>query len=272
MGIFRSENPYGLKFGSYEGEATRMLIIINIMLFVLIYLFPGFPWLSLFGFQGSVAFFGFRIWQFFTYMFLHLGLWHLVLNMLMLLFFGLPLEEAWGRNKFISYYFFSGLGAAFFSLIFSFKSLMVGASGAIFGVLLAYALMFPESVIVLFFIFPLKTKPAVLILATINFLGAISSGGNGVTYLASLGGALFGYLYLKSEWLKSHIFHFSLANFILNKDKSNISFHNPARKSSDSNVDAILDKISKYGMQSLTKREQAALDKASRKNNHNISR
>jgi len=191
-------------------------------------------------------------------MFLHAGLWHLVVNMLMLWFFAPALENAWGRNRFLSYYFFTGIGAGLCSFVMAFRSTIpvIGASGAIFGLLVAYMIMFPETVILLFFIFPMKIRQAVLLLAGINLLGALSSPNAGIAYFAHLGGGLFGYLYLKSEWLRRQFSH-GLGKY---KRKEVVGGQQLKDAELDRKVDVILDKVSKYGMNSLSKKEREILE------------
>lgn len=239
-------------------RTVKILIIVNVALFVLMHLLPQAPWLALFALIPSYVFARFRLWQLATYMFLHLGLWHLVLNMLMLWFFAPAIERSWGRREFLFYYFFTGIGAGLCSWITAFHSFIpvIGASGAIFGILVAYALMFPETVILFFFIFPMKIKHAVLVLAGINLLGALFSPGAGIAYFAHLGGGLFGYLYLKSEWIKRQITYRS----------KRVSRQEIAQKDLNRGVDAILDKVSKHGIDSLSRKERRILELKSRKN------
>ncbi|MCQ9204842.1 MAG: rhomboid family intramembrane serine protease [Omnitrophica bacterium] len=255
-----------LNFGSSMSSTVKVLIIINVVVFIIINLSRTFPWADIFGMVPVFIVKKFWLWQFFTYMFLHYGLWHLVLNMLMLYFFGPAIEQAWGRKEFLTYYFFTGIGASLCSFLISPGSLTptIGASGAIFGILVAYAAMFPDSVILLFLIFPMKMKYAIFVLAGINLLGAISNPGSGIAYFAHLGGGLFGYLYLKNEWLKFKLLNFSLANF---KQKSKIrpsQRKKPQDKSLDKKVDAILDKISRQGVGSLTSQERKILEQKGR--------
>lgn len=247
-------------------RTVKLLIIIDIVLFILINLTP-IPWAPLFGLVPRYVFAKFMIWQLATYMFLHLGLMHLVINMLMLWFFGPAIESAWGRKQFLFYYFFTGIGAALLSYITSPNSSIpiVGASGAIFGILVAYAMMFPNTVILLFFFFPMRIRHAVLVLAGINLLGALSSPQGGIAYFAHLGGALFGYIYLKSEWIRIHISYLSLSNLKLwwlkKRDEKKKAF----LQDLDREVDIILDKISKYGIKSLSRKERKILERKSEK-------
>lgn len=246
--------------------AIKNLIAINILVFILINIFRNFPWLSVFGLVPRYVFSRFMVWQLFTYLFVHVSLWHLVVNMLMLWFFGTALENTWGRKDFFFYYFFSGMGAGLCSFIFNFNSFSpaLGASGAIFGILVAYAMLFPENIILLFLLFPMKVKYAVMVLAGINLLGALANPGSGVIYLAQLGGGLFGYLYLKNEWIKRQVFYFGFANWKSMWKKKKAAQREIDKIELDQKVDLVLDKIAKEGIKSLTKAERKILIKKSK--------
>ena len=250
---------------SFKG-AVKTLIIINLILFIFPLIAPGFNWVLLFGLIPGFVFKRFMFWQLFTYMFLHAGIIHLLFNMLMLWMFGQALEAAWGRKGFLYYYFFTGIGAALCSFITSPNSLVpvVGASGAIYGILLAYAMMYPDTIILLFFIFPMKIKYAIFIFAGLNLYGAFSSGASGIAYFAHLGGGLFGYLYLRSEWIKRKLVNFNTAGLNSFFKKTRTGKQRKAKKDLDSEVDRILDKISKSGLESLTKKERETLEHRSK--------
>jgi membrane associated rhomboid family serine protease len=146
------------------------------------------------------------IWQLVSYMFLHGDVMHLVFNMLSLWMFGTDLERQWGTRFFTKYYFVTGIGAAMLTLAWSisplpfaesvYYSVMIGASGAIYGVLLAYGLYFPHRTIFLL-IFPVQARYFVLIAGALTFLYTMGAGGSGVAHTAHLGGLLVGYIYLK---------------------------------------------------------------------------
>ena len=254
-------------FGSAVPKTVKTLIIANVALFILVHLRPNFAWFTLFGLVPGYVLGRFRIWQLATYMFLHAGLWHLVLNMLMLWFFAPAIERSWGQRQFLVYYFFTGIGAGLCSWIVSFRSFIpvIGASGAIFGILVAYAMMFPETIILLFFIFPMKIKHAVLVLAGINLLGALSSPHAGIAYFAHLGGGLFGYLYLRSEWLRRQILYWSPVNLGLRRKRRKFTGKQTARPDLNQQVDRVLDKISRSGIKSLNKKEREILEAQSKK-------
>lgn len=155
------------------------------------------------------------IWQLFTYMFLHTSqVTHILFNMLMLWFFGSELEMKWGRRFFITYYLVAGVGAAVIYVIgnalaaaylgASITGMMIpvlGASGAIFGLLLAYGMIFGERVIYFMMMFPMKAKYFVMIMGFVEFASLIQTREKGaeVAYLAHLGGLVAGYLFLKGR-------------------------------------------------------------------------
>ncbi len=150
---------------------------------------------------------GLRIWQPFTYIFLHGGLWHLLINMLMLWMFGRELELVWGKKRFLNYFFVCGVGAGLITILVKFGQYWghtppeiptIGASGAIFGILIANAILFPERQI---WLFPLPInipmRPFVAVMAAIEFFGTIDPRGDGVSHFCHLGGMLVGWIYLR---------------------------------------------------------------------------
>ena len=147
-----------------------------------------------------------RIWQLFTYSFLHAEPMHLILNCLVLAFVGSDLEAIWGRKKFLTFYFYCTTMAGLFYLLVQvlmqnpmYLSLpMVGASGGIYGLLLAYGLLFPDREMLFMMLFPLKAKQFVWVLAGIEFLSAFFSDrpGSGLGAIAHLSGMGAGFLYL----------------------------------------------------------------------------
>ncbi len=139
------------------------------------------------------------IWQLATYMFLHGGFFHILLNMLALWMFGSELEYLWGSKRFLQYYFITGIGAAITNTLVQPHSMIpiIGASGAIYGLLLAYGMYFPERRIYLYFLFPIPAKYFVIIFGGLEFLEAFSRSHDGVAHIAHLGGILFGFLYLR---------------------------------------------------------------------------
>ena len=152
------------------------------------------------------------VYQLVTYMFLHGGFGHLLVNMLGLWMFGTELERTWGTRFFTKYYFVTGIGAGILTILWSlsplpyaqniYYSAVIGASGAVYGVLLAYGMYFPNRSIYMYFVFPVQARYFVMIIGAITFLSSMGAGGSGVAHTAHLGGLLVGYLYLKS--LRKH--------------------------------------------------------------------
>jgi membrane associated rhomboid family serine protease len=139
-------------------------------------------------------------------MFLHdpTGFGHILFNMLTLWMFGADLERTWGTRRFLQYYFLCGAGAGISVVIANIlfgnmASRTIGASGAIYGLLLAFGLLYPDREVLFSFLFPIKAKYFVMILGAIAFLSSISASDNGVSHVAHLGGMVFGYLFLKSK-------------------------------------------------------------------------
>jgi len=146
----------------------------------------------------------FFIWQPVTYMFLHGGFGHIIWNMLALWMFGADLEGAWGTRRFLKFYFFCGIGAGLCVIVLNYvlpwgnpTSVTLGASGAIFGILIAYAMLYPDRTILFAFLIPMQVKWFVLIIGTVTFMMSFQAN-SGVSSFAHLGGLLFGFLYVRS--------------------------------------------------------------------------
>ena len=139
------------------------------------------------------------LWQLVTYMFLHGGFFHILFNMFGLYMFGSELEATWGTRQFTKFFFLCGIGGALASVLVSPHSyvLIIGASGAIFGLLVAYGVLFPNRLIYLYMIIPIQAKWFVIIYGAINFLSALSVTNSGVAYVTHVGGMVVGFVYLK---------------------------------------------------------------------------
>lgn len=294
---------------------VKHLLIINILMFVAAFTFERFhiDLTDLFGLHFFKAS-DFRVYQFFTYMFMHANFGHLFFNMFALWMFGNTLENIWGSQRFLLFYMVCGIGAglcqelvqyiqyansmANYSTVdiggqvipmASYLNMMntVGASGAIYGLLLAFGMMFPDSRIYLYFLFPIKAKWFVIGYAVIELFSGLSGGGN-VAHFAHLGGMLFG-LILILYWRKNGLSgpNFDLSRWkgwfwrmkekkrdrrmkytryeeVYDKVPRNDGDYNRQRAEKEKNVDDILDKISKSGYSSLTDEEKEFLFKNSR--------
>jgi membrane associated rhomboid family serine protease len=154
-----------------------------------------------------------ELWQLATYMFLHAGLFHLLFHMLALWMFGVELEQLWGTRFFTRYYFVTGVGAGVLMLVLSFvphfgdrlyEARTVGASGALFGLMLAYGLLFPHRRVYMYFLFAVPARYFVMIAGAISLYATVVDQGGGVAHTAHLGGLVVGYAYLRMERTQFH--------------------------------------------------------------------
>jgi membrane associated rhomboid family serine protease len=190
-------------------ETVKRLLIVYGVVFVLQHSIDRFfgghlgSWFALI--PNSV--FSGAIWQLFTYGFLHAGVMHLVLNLLILAFIASDIESVWGRKKLLVYYFFCVTLAGVFYLFTQalldnphyLSRPMVGASGGIYGLLLAYGVLFPNNQMLMMMVFPMRARQFVWVLAAIEFLQAAFSGQGGLSAIAHLSGMGAGYLFLRLE-------------------------------------------------------------------------
>ena len=240
-------------------------------------------------------------WKIFTYMFVHAGLLHLGLNMYTLWLFGRRVEQVWTPGGFTRYYIWCGLGGWLFHLLVSRDGQLVGASAAVFGVMLAYAMRWPDDEVLLFGVVPMKVKWMVAMLVVLNLVSGIASmgAGSGVAYFAHLGGLAFGWLYLRTpsaqsiDRLRQRVSQLpdvpdetpraiprslprtrergNEIDEIVAKSKAVVTKRQPTLpapvKTRGKRVDAlnlVLDKISEQGLDSLTSDERRLLEEMSR--------
>jgi len=147
------------------------------------------------------------LWQLFTYIFLHGGLSHILFNLLALWMFGGELENYWGSKKFLRYFLYCGIGAGVCTVIFSPYQFVpvIGASGAIYGILLAFGWLFPNRPILLYFLLPIPAKYFVIIFGLIELFSSMQGTGGGVAHLTHLGGLVFGLLYMAYPTIRQKI-------------------------------------------------------------------
>jgi membrane associated rhomboid family serine protease len=190
----------------YFPPGLKWLLISNTAVFLIYYLGRGAissMMTTLLALYAAGVVRGLYVWQLFTYMFMHGGITHLLFNMLTLWFFGTQLERDWGTRRFLKYYFLCGIAAGVCVVIVNmaigdWATPTIGASGAIFGVLVAFGVLHPNQTVLMNFLFPIKAKYMVMIYAVIELL--LTFGPNtGVSTIAHLGGMAFGYVYLKGR-------------------------------------------------------------------------
>jgi len=223
------------------------------------------------GLVPTAVFQHYWLWQPVTYLFLHGSLFHWLFNMFILWMFGRELETRWGTADFLKYFFVTGLGAALCVLLISPHSTIptIGSSGSVFGMLVAFAMVFPEAILYLYFVIPVKAWQAAALFAFIEFFAALPGGGAGIARFAHLGGMLTGYLYLRFGGLLSVPWNpFTDLRVWLNKitrpkPKPPVELHELTDELA-MKVDQILDKILKKGVDSLTSDEKRLMDRYSR--------
>ena len=254
--------------------AIRNIIIINVAVFIVMYLLPVEKFFIItFGLVPKVVWSKGFIWQPLSYLFVHSGFWHIFWNMFVLWMFGMELENYWGKKEFYKYYFITGIGSGLITLLFSLNSTIpvVGASGAIYGILVAFALMFPNRYLYLYFLIPIKAKYFVIFIAVVTFFSTFAPGTSNISHLTHLGGFLIGFIYLK-RW--------KISSFVRSKFP-NIRIKIPIRRVRKTSIDKevikkydtdetfkeelnlILDKINRDGYDTLNEEEKRTLYLAS---------
>lgn len=291
----------------------KLLLLSNIAIFIIFNLL-----LAGFSFDGTpfetiiIKYFAlnplelsFYPWQLFTYMFLHGGFFHLLLNMFALWMFGVELENVWGQKRFLTYYLICGVGAGLCNLLIAplFTSVgpTVGASGAIYGILVAFGYLFPNRSIYIYGLIPVKAKYLVLFYMLIEFFSVAGGSDSGIAHAAHLGGGLIGLIYMLIHYrgssanffgnmgLKNKFTSYTSSNkrtpsSPVYSNGSNSAKENVAdakyqdlqvtdykkemetqEKLAQEKIDAILDKLNEGGYQSLTEDEKRILSHESKK-------
>lgn len=190
--------------GGWFPPGVKWLLIANIGIFVLTFfagLSGNFPIVQWFGLRPRDVVPGLQVWRLVTYLFLHGGITHILFNMLALWMFGKDIENSWGTRRFLKFYFSCGIVAGLCAIVLNYLfgnpyTYTIGASGAIYGVLVAFGMMYPTATVLLI-IFPIQARYFVMIVAAITFLGSFEAN-SGVSNFAHLGGLAFGFLYMKS--------------------------------------------------------------------------
>lgn len=261
-----SWNPLQPEFYS---SGMRVIIALNVAIYVLMALFANaslrYQIFQLFGLVPERIWSQGMIWQPVTYMFLHGGFWHVAINMFVLWMFGTEIEYRWGRNEFLKYYMITGVGSGLVTMLFSLHSQIpvVGASGAIYGILLAYGLMFPERYVYIYFLIPIKVKYFVAIIGAIAFLSSLNAAGSTISHMTHLSGMLIGWLYMKQDWHLNSL----KEKFQKNKRHQTLKkIEQVEREIRDfrEEIDRILDKINQVGYDNLTEEEKEMLFQASK--------
>ncbi len=275
-----SERQY---IDSYSGGGFRdaksciiILIGVNVAAFVLFSLAGRLALEFALSAEGVTQF---KLWQFVSYMFIHANVWHILFNMWGLYLFGTVVLSLLGTARFLTLYFLSGVsGAGLWLLVnWNMRSYLVGASAGVFGVMMAAAMLYPNMKIQLLFPpIPMTMKVFVLIFAGIEVLNELSNTQGGVAHLAHLGGFLCAYVYITYLYGDQVWDMFGFLKVARKKSPAKIKvpkgwkvYSNPSpprepQPVSKEEVNRILDKISAYGMDSLSEKEFATLQRASK--------
>ena len=203
----------------------------------------------------------FQIWQCLTYLFLHGGIIHLFFNMLGLWFLGRDLEHTWGKENFIKYYLAVGIGSGLLTVIYNLQFInandirpIVGASGAIYGLLLAYGVLFPNRILYIYGIFPVKVKNVVIVSGSIAFFYSITLSNSGISHITHLAGIIVGIVYLQ-YWT-----HQKQSEKILKLHDNDIFTE---RMNRQKKMDQILDKVIDVGWDGLSREDKDFLKEQS---------
>lgn len=206
-----------------------------------------------------------RFWQPVTYLFLHGGLLHLLVNAYMLWSLGDPLERRWGRAAFVRFFFLCGIGAGLVNAAVEPRSVhaVIGASGAVYGVMAAFAMIYPEAIFYVMFVFPMRAKHAVLLFAALQVYVGLTVNPSGVATVAHLAGLGGGFLLMKTDFWRHNVRDLWAAGAGWRRrraaNRAAARFHELGAE-----VDRLLEKISRRGIDSLTAEERRLMDRYSR--------
>ena len=260
--------------------AIRGLLIANVAGFVVAKL-VGPQVYDLFGLVPQHLIFDRWIWQPITYLFIHGNIWHLIFNLFALWMFGMPVEAQWGEAEFLKFYFLCGVGAALTSAALGVHSTIpvIGASGPVYGLLVAFAMLNPDAVVYLYFLIPVKAAHMAILFGALEFFAGATGATPGIARFAHLGGMVTGYFYIRWWWVWK-LNAKSLAKGVFERGADDAAARSPARRvaraepkadvgeSEDpmAEVDRILDKILASGLESLTEDERGLMKRYSQRN------
>lgn len=259
-------NQYRVGFGSGLPSGIKWLLIANVLVFV-IELFDRSGYIiSYFGLTPNDVITGPLLYQVATYMFLHNphSILHMLFNMLMLWMFGSEIERLWGTRRFLKFYFTTGIVAGIFTVIVTPHSTIpvIGASGAVLAVLIAFAVLWPDRRVLLWFLIPIRVKYLMMFIVGMDLVVVLAGASDGVAHWTHLGGAMTGFLYMRGGGVAGFLRNKLIGVKSRRKDKKEEKEREEADKLMDE-VDRILDKISEVGMDNLTDKERKTLERAS---------
>ena len=252
-------------------DAIKILVSVNFCIYILQSVSGKEDvFFRLFGLVPSAFMSDLMLWQPFTYMFFHapfyssVGISHILLNMLGLWVFGRELEQAWGKTKFLRYYFITGIGSGLITYFFQMGSdnPVIGASGAVYGILLAYGISYPNRMLYIWGLIPVRSMWLVIIMGSIAFFGLLGNA-DGISHVTHISGMLIGYVLLKKKWRWRDIW-FAIRKKTIEFQVQRYEEKSIKNKMLQKDIDVILEKIQKVGFIGLSDKEQSKLYEASK--------
>ena len=252
-------------------DAIKILVSVNFCIYILQSVSGKEDvFFRLFGLVPSTFMSDLMLWQPFTYMFFHapfyssVGISHILLNMLGLWVFGRELEEAWGKTKFLRYYFTTGIGSGLITYFFQISSdnPVIGASGAVYGILLAYGISYPNRMLYIWGLIPVRSMWLVIIMGSIAFFGLLGNA-DGISHVTHISGMLIGYVLLKKKWRWRDIW-FAIRKKTIEFQVQRYEEKSIKKKMLQKDIDVILEKIQKVGFIGLSDKEKSKLYEASK--------
>jgi membrane associated rhomboid family serine protease len=252
-------------------DAIKILVSVNFCIYILQSVSGKEDvFFRLFGLVPSTFMSDLMLWQPFTYMFFHapfyssVGISHILLNMLGLWVFGRELEQAWGKTKFLRYYFITGIGSGLITYFFQMGSdnPVIGASGAVYGILLAYGISYPNRMLYIWGLIPVRSMWLVIIMGSIAFFGLLGNA-DGISHVTHISGMLIGYVLLKKKWRWRDIW-FAIRKKTIEFQVQRYEEKSIKNKMLQKDIDVILEKIQKVGFIGLSDMEQSKLYEASK--------
>ena len=252
-------------------DAIKILVSVNFCIYILQSVSgKEDAFFRLFGLVPSTFMSDLMLWQPFTYMFFHapfyssVGISHILLNMLGLWVFGRELEQAWGKTKFLRYYFITGIGSGLITYFFQMGSdnPVIGASGAVYGILLAYGVSYPNRMLYIWGLIPVRSMWLVIIMGSIAFFGLLGNA-DGISHVTHISGMVIGYVLLKKKWRWRDIW-FAIRKKTIEFQVQRYEEKSIKNKMLQKDIDVILEKIQKVGFIGLSDKEQSKLYEASK--------
>jgi len=256
-----------LGFNTSLPTGVKWLLIVNVGLYLVSLFDTSRILIGNLGLTPKLVLTGPLVYQVVTYMFLHDpgGILHILFNMFMLWMFGSEVERAWGTKRFLKFYFITGTAAGIFTVLVTPGSTIpvIGASGAVLAIMVAFAVMWPNRLVLLYFLIPVKIKYLIIFIVGFDLILAFTAGaGDNVARWTHLGGASFGFLYMKGHAIPAFFRKRIFKAKTVHKEWKDEREKEETGKLMDE-VDRILDKINEVGIDKLTDKERRTLERAS---------